>query len=400
MWKIIPAGNENINVENDNNVSLLKKLSKIKHELNSEKSRLDIFEKDPLRFKIIRNVVDHFSGYKSMVARTYAAKNVSNAWLKMYEILYTQNFVEDIIEQKGSFTSFHNAEFPGSFLLATSHYLDTVIGANNTSFEWTWWASSYIGNPKDYLQDSYELYKNYKDHWIMNETYNGDVMNIEFQKYISRKIGGTVDLYTADLGFGFADENNQELDQARANLGQIISGLVSLAPGGILVTKQYTIFEPISISIIALIAPLFKEFYILKPLTSRELNSETYLFGKGFIGLPDNIRVILYKKLEIYDHTPIIPIDQIDPGILNSIYIFSATLAKRQIEKIKEFFDYYTETKYIKNLNDPNNANYLRKKVYALDAEKRDLMKADFDEKIKFFNAKNGKYDLDAKKVF
>lgn len=393
MWKITPNNGDN------NNILIVKKLAKIKEELNSEKSRLDIFQNDPMRFKIIRNVVDHFSAYKSIISRTHHAKNVSNAWLKMYEILYTQDFVADIIEQKGSFTSFHNAEFPGSFLLATSHYLDTMYSKKD-NFEWTWWASSYIGSPKDFLQDSYELYKNYPDHWIMNETYNGDVMNIEFQKYISRKIGGTVDLYTADLGFGFEDENNQELLQARANLGQIISGLVSLATGGVLVTKQYTIFEPISISVIAVISPLFDEFFILKPVTSRELNSETYLFGRGFKGLPDNIRTLLYKKLDSYTHEPLIPMEDINPGIMNSIYESSATLAKLQIAKIRDFFYYYEETKYIKNLNDPNNANYLRKKVFALDSEKRDVMRSNFDEKIKFFDAVNGKYDLTVKKVF
>ena len=62
-----------------------------------------------------------------------------------------------------------------------------------------------------------------------------------------------------------------------------------LAPGGSFCTKQYTYFSPLNTSLIILLSNLFKEFYIIKPETSRPTNSEIYLLGKGYIGLLGNL---------------------------------------------------------------------------------------------------------------
>lgn len=44
------------------------------------------------------------------------------------------------------------------------------------------------------------------------------------------------------------------------------------------------IFEPITVSIMYAASLFFDEFYVCKPYSSREANSETYLVGKGFKG--------------------------------------------------------------------------------------------------------------------
>ena len=90
-------------------------------------------------------------------------------------------------------------------------------------------------------------------------------------------------LYTSDVGIDVTgDYAGQEENTSAINYGQIISGLLALAPGGNFVTKQYTFFTPFSRSLIALVASFFEETYITKPATSRPGNSEVYLVGKGF----------------------------------------------------------------------------------------------------------------------
>ena len=49
-------------------------------------------------------------------------------------------------------------------------------------------------------------------------------------------------------------------------------------------TKQYMTFEMTTISIMYSLSQMFDEFYLCKPYTSREANSETFLVGKGFKG--------------------------------------------------------------------------------------------------------------------
>ena len=83
-------------------------------------------------------------------------------------------------------------------------------------------------------------------------------------------------------------------------MGQVVSGLLSLAIGGHFVTKQFTFVTPFTRSLIAIVASLFDQTYITKPKTSRPLNSEIYLVGKGFKGISPELAQALLDRCEAY----------------------------------------------------------------------------------------------------
>jgi hypothetical protein len=67
----------------------------------------------------------------------------------------------------------------------------------------------------------------------MHDNNNGDVLVEANQVDFCKQLGGKVDLYTSDLGFDVSsDYNNQELIQLPANIGQILTGLLTLKKGG------------------------------------------------------------------------------------------------------------------------------------------------------------------------
>ena len=124
----------------------------------------------------------------------------------------------------------------------------------------------------------------------MNNKNNGDVTSIDNQKEFYNRCGSTVDLYTSDLGFDVSsDYNKQEELHAHANLGQIITGLLVLKKGGSLLTKQYTYFEPFTVSLMGALTLLFEHVYICKPMFSKPANSETYIVCKNYYGVPKNV---------------------------------------------------------------------------------------------------------------
>jgi cap1 methyltransferase len=135
-------------------------------------------------------------------------------------------------------------------------------------------------------------------------------------------IGAT--LYTSDVGVEVKDYNKQEEITAVLNYGQIISGILSLAPGGNLVTKQYTFVTPFSRSVIALVSYFFDKTFIVKPFTSRPLNSEVYLVGIGFQGIDAKTSDILLQYLNTYSASkstvlsPIIDMSEVDDSILRA----------------------------------------------------------------------------------
>lgn len=249
-----------------------KNMMELKTSLAYEKTQMDDDFADR-NFARYWREFDPYKYEKNIIARAGATMNVSNAWLKCYELLVDFDLLHDDTYH------FDNAAFPGSFVVATHHL------AENKGVEYKWVASS-LWEPNsaddEPLDDKYNLLKNYPDNWLMDEKNNGDVMVRENLIDFAKKTKKQITLYTSDLGFDVSsDYNNQELLQLPAHVGQMLSGVLTLKKGGHMVVKQYTAFEACTISYIYAFSTMFDEFYICKPHTSREANSETYLVGKG-----------------------------------------------------------------------------------------------------------------------
>ena len=285
--------------------------------LNSAKSLLDSIPKDA--YIKINQTLDLYRNLRDLLSRKYNMYNATNASLKMYEMLMQMKLVDCATLEDNALNSFSNAELPGAFIIAINHYLKTKCPGK----KFNWLGSSYFpaaaaatGN-FTILEDKFKLYANNRDRWLMGPRPNalpkgmdditGDVSDPN--TVISLGIGvksrflntsGAV-LYTSDIGIDVTkDYAGQEENTSNLNYGQIISGLLSLAPGGNFVTKQYTFFTPFSRSLIALVAGFFDETYITKPATSRPGNSEIYLIGKGFKGISTEMTEALTDRSELF----------------------------------------------------------------------------------------------------
>lgn len=258
----------------------IKPLMTLKEELYLAKLPLDDLWKNKIFVKAWKDL-DPFIEARNIVSKLGNTYNVSNAWMKCYEMI---TYYDLIPEDNNSFVHFDNAAFPGSFIISAYHYAETKKNINN----YKWYGSSLL-SPNEQnsgpLQDEYHLYKNYQSNWLCNKDNNGDILIVENQLKFNKKLGGGVDLYTSDLGFSIeSNYKEQESIHFCANVGQILTGLLTLKKGGSLITKQYTAFESNTVSIIYIVASFFEEFYICKPITSRAPNSEIYLVGKKFKG--------------------------------------------------------------------------------------------------------------------
>jgi hypothetical protein len=252
----------------------IKSFKELKEELSNSKNKLDEGFEDK-QFNYYWRSSDPFKEEKDIITKMSNNKHISNAWIKCYELIKYYDLIGD-----KDIVHFDNAAFPGSFVLSTHHYMKTMTKRN-----YKWYASSLINTDKSALEDRYGLWKKYPKNWLMHDKNNGDVLNEDNQLDFHKVLGGKVDLYTSDLGFDVSsDYNQQELLHCSANIGQILTGLLTLKKGGAFITKQYTYFESITISVMYIAASFFEEFYICKPYSSRKANSETYLVGKGFLG--------------------------------------------------------------------------------------------------------------------
>ncbi len=269
---------------------------------------------------------------------------VTNAWLKLFELFGRYGFGERLLPEGGggggTLRAFCNAELPGAFVAAISHFMATA----HPGAALDWVASSLFPAPgSGALADDYGLLAGNPERWLMSAEMRGDVGDVSDIRALAAaaraRLGGGCDLYSSDVGIGLqgASEyaDSEELT-ARLHLGQVLVGLLSLRPGGCLVAKTYTFLRPYGVSVLAVLAALFDETYIDKPCASRGRNSETYLVGIGYRGAPAAVLESLERAVRDFDFArPLV--DLADPafaGVGASALAASRALAQRQIRRL------------------------------------------------------------------
>ena len=333
---------------------IIKKDLELKNMVNRSKDLIDCFinndnKKDKF-YGIETNKLDYFSFLRKEIGIPY----VTNAFLKCWEMI--QDFDLIPANHNSDYTVFCNAELPGAFIFAINYYIKTRT--SNPSFKW--YGNSLWPSDSEILGDSFKLYEKNKDNWLMNgKEYSGDVLDLKMIDYIKERIGGTVDLYTSDIGIplNVEDLNNQETLETPLNLGQVICGLVSLKNGGHLVCKMFLFFSKFNMSLLSILNNLFDEFYISKPVSSRPANSEIYIIGKGYKGYNKEAMTELLEALVMWKTKDMSnkQISEIKEEFYATLIYASYKIYQRQIyfiEKNVRLIKEYYNTHNIDNFED------------------------------------------------
>lgn len=332
-----------------------KKLMDLKYALNDAKSKMDpIYENANKKdWNLFQKNTDIYSRLRTIVSKNFGIKNVTNAWLKYWEIY--MNFLSI---EKSKITAFFNAELPGTSLNAFIHYMEShdYHSDSNSEKRYDWFASSFVPNDvssdtrstEHILGDRYGYWKNNKDKWLMfSEKYpnnNGDMtvlqnvldcenLNVDFY---SHDAGMDVEAIAGMKGYSMQEEINSKL-----HFGCALAGLLSLNKDGTFVAKQYTCFETITWNLIIIYASLFEEFYLYKPATSRPRNSEIYLVGIKYKQLPQSLRNDLIELFKNFDKHKDKSIISFEKHSNEKIIKFANETFKRQIKVLNLTIDNY-----------------------------------------------------------
>ena len=262
----------------------------IASEIAHAKSLLDRIK--PHEYERLARNLDLYQGLKRRLCREYNVPVATNAMLKLYELLSQRELP---LVPAGPMRAFCNAELPGAFLIALNQYM----GGERPHDEFEWLASSYLPDATNgALDDKYGLYANNREHWLIGDeagarALNGDLTDsavvAALADAVHARFGAGATFYTSDAGIDVsADYNQQEVATAVLNFGQVICGLLSMAPGATLITKQYTWLTSFNRQLLMLLSALFEQLHIVKPVTSRPANSEVYIVGTGFLGIDED----------------------------------------------------------------------------------------------------------------
>jgi cap2 methyltransferase len=343
----LPNLNKWLNIsDNEKYTYHYEELYEIKKKLNDAKHNLDKIT-NKKKYDSIVDLIrpqDELRGRSGILVTEYNAEIVTNAWLKMFELMI---FVE--IKNK-KFTTFHVAEAPGNFLLAINHKINT----ENSDIEWEWLASSYRElfnkSENNYLIDQYHLIRKFQDNWIFGADGDGDITSpdniVSFSQIIRTKFGHKVDLFTSDVKYVPVDVNFDEEERINlpVHLGHLLCALVTLNPGGVMILKEFTLLEASSVCMLYIMAYCFEKLHIVKPETSRPANSEIYIVGTGY---KDNLtEQELQKLLNIMEYIRFMNTDCGSPAIftkdsiptkfIDEIVEVQSSLAAHQISGLEQ----------------------------------------------------------------
>ncbi len=270
-----------------------------------------------------------FGNLRRVVSKKYGAQAVTNAWLKMRELVMRLDV------GKTTLRVFCNAELPGAFVSALNHYART----RHPEMKFEWAASSlFPSEGAGALGDTYGLYSAHPERWVMDADMRGDLTRVADVRAIAtralRVLGGKVDVYTSDVGIDVSPNyGRQEELTAHVHLGQIVAGLLMLRTGGTLIAKTFTFTRPFSVALLERLGDVFQQVRIDKPAASRPTNSEVYIVCTGYLGSP-SLATELLEQLETFNFETLSAESKVSAAVAAAASSASAAVHGKQVEAL------------------------------------------------------------------
>ncbi|GLC36263.1 cap2 mRNA methylation [Pleodorina starrii] len=279
--------------------------------LNETKNRLD--EWDRRRWENAASTANPADQVRAKLRSEYRVELGTIAWAKMYETIWQCDMmprnspaVEYRERGKAGVVSVHLCEAPGAFIAATNHFVHT----HRPDWRWDWMAVSlnpyFEGNDKAAMIEDDALISATQHKWCFGADNSGDIRRIaniraiwERARQLCRATGcpdGAL-MVTADGAVDTSmDPNRQEMITASLHYCEVVAALGVLAVGGNFVWKGFTLYEHPSICSLYLMGCLFDRVMVYKPATSKPANSEVYVVGHGFRGVPPDVLELLLEN--------------------------------------------------------------------------------------------------------
>lgn len=234
-------------------------------------------EKLPKDYHPTDEIYYNFARYeiRDYIEQHMNGEMVTNAWVKMYELLSVA-VNNTFLTENPVIKTFHMCELPGAFIAATNHFIKT----NSTAkFEWTAQSLFDKSNVK-MIDDQYGLYQNNKDNYDFGSTQNGDLINKKnVVYYIDKYKDVNFGIITSDCG-ECKEENIQMKEDQMWSLQwhQFIIGMNLKTI--FYICKLYSAYNENTMKLIMLATLFFKRVKLHRPFTTKIESDEMYLVCK------------------------------------------------------------------------------------------------------------------------
>ena len=316
------------------NKTLAAYLLRIKSEIDTKQDDWDKYKKYINPYEYIHTL---YPGIKSSICKL---KPISRSFYKLIEI-YNSLQLNMILDN--SINIFFIAEGPGGFIEAVNY----LRNENNDVY-----------NAITLLDDNDVGIPGWKKKININTDINfengmdntGNIFNIKTYEDLYERYHGTMDLVTADGGFNFSsDFNNQENISVKLIMFEILYGIMLQKQGGVFIIKFYDTFSQISIDMIYFLMLLYKSVVEIKPCSSRYANSEKYIVCRNFRlnEFKKEVFLEIMYKLET-ENIETLFLEKIPYYVSIKIEEYNAIFGQQQLENIINTLSIISNNKYDK----------------------------------------------------
>jgi len=256
--------------------SLSSYLYQMKENIDNREQQWDIFKKYTNPFEYIHSMVP----FRKKCVSKY--KPLSRSYFKMVELCNLFYLIPCTSEQ---IKTFHLAEGPGGFIEAIARLRLQESKVDDTYYGMTLLDDKNDTNIPSWKKSS-DFLKEFENNVVLEngEDGTGNILNLKNFEYISQKYASSMDIVTADGGFDFSmDFNQQEIMIGKLLFAQISFALCLQKKGGCFVLKIFDCFMQHTVDLLEILSSFYEKTYMVKPQTSRYANSEKYIVCVGFL---------------------------------------------------------------------------------------------------------------------
>jgi len=250
--------------------SLSHYLCGIKERITSKEKQWNTFKKYTNPCEYIHTVIPF---KKKSVSKH---KPLSRSYFKMIEII---NIF--YIQFSKPIHTFHLAEGPGGFI-------EAIVKMRNCKED------QYVGMTLQDVMNDYNIPAWKKSETFLRENPNvmlengkdgtGNILSLQNFEHVVDKYSSKMDLITADGGFDFSmDFNQQEIFISRLLFAQIAFALCMQKKNGTFILKIFDCFMQHTVDLLYMLSSFYSKVYIIKPKTTRYANSEKYIVCHDFL---------------------------------------------------------------------------------------------------------------------
>lgn len=268
------------------------------------KEKISVCEKDWNVHKKYTNAYEYIHSYVPHKKRAVSKyKPLSRSYFKMVELIQLFDLVPRkqasitdgyrVVSSKYSLPThvndnapirtFHLAEGPGGFIEAVVRMRPEKVG--DKCIGMTIIDTDYESGVPSWKRSDAFLSENAATVGIeVGSDGTGNILSLENFDHCCAKYGASMDFITADGGFDFSvNFNEQEMMMIPLLYAQICYAICMQKRGGHFVLKLFDCFHKPTIDLLYLLSSVYKTVYICKPQTSRTGNSEKYVVCKHFL---------------------------------------------------------------------------------------------------------------------